>query len=201
MTGDKRTGKTASELLRELAQNEEYQSRMREQELERRNFDELLSKDEAELVQELNQSGHDVESVWDFVNTSQPYPNAIPILIDHLSKNHHPRIREGIVRALTVKEARGVATNALIKEYKESTDESEGGYKWVVANALTVTFNESSTENIAGLAINSKHTSSRILLGGILDKLNNEAAQNALEKLSIDDDPKVAARAKDYLNR
>ncbi|MEO0249525.1 MAG: hypothetical protein ABIN58_08295, partial [candidate division WOR-3 bacterium] len=53
-----------------------------------------------------DEAGLEVSSVWDLVNTSEPYPEAIPVLIKLLSQIEEPHMKEGIVRALTVKEAR-----------------------------------------------------------------------------------------------
>ena len=47
-------------------------------------------------------AGFHVESVWDFVNTADKYPAAIPILLRHVNLPYSKRIKEGIIRALTV---------------------------------------------------------------------------------------------------
>ncbi len=57
------------------------------------------------LVRELRGVGIEVQSIYDLVNTSKPYSRAYPILVRHLRLSHDTRTREGIIRALTVKEA------------------------------------------------------------------------------------------------
>jgi hypothetical protein len=46
---------------------------------------------------------------------------------------HDPRIREGIIRALTVKDAGPEAENALLQELETENDRL---MRWVIANAL-----------------------------------------------------------------
>jgi hypothetical protein len=67
-----------------------------------------LKAEEAPLLKDLKVAGWSVvESVWDLVNTSKPYPTAIPILLSHLKKPYSDRIREGIARALAAPDAAG----------------------------------------------------------------------------------------------
>jgi hypothetical protein len=89
--------------------------------------------DEADLVDELRALGFEVSSIYDFVNTSAPYQTAYPTLVRHLRLPHHPRIREGIIRALTVKDARKVAEAALLEGFQS---ESDPILRWTFANAL-----------------------------------------------------------------
>ncbi len=59
---------------------------------------------------ELEKVGIHIDSIYDLVNTSESYTEAIPILIDLVQKEFpNKRIQEGIVRALTIKEAKGKA--------------------------------------------------------------------------------------------
>lgn len=85
------------------------------------------------LVAELRQCGLDVSSVYDLVNTSQSHSNAYPVLVRHLELRHDSRIREGIIRALTVRDAGEEVESALLSEFKTETDPT---LKWVLANAL-----------------------------------------------------------------
>ncbi len=55
--------------------------------------------------------------VWDSVNRKVPYPEAIPRRWSGSPKYAIPKSRKGIVRALTVKEARGVAGKFLVEEF------------------------------------------------------------------------------------
>jgi hypothetical protein len=57
------------------------------------------------------------------------------VLILHLQRPHHPRVREGIIRALTVRDGGVDLERALLGAFKGETDRS---LRWVLANALTV---------------------------------------------------------------
>ncbi|HKY16329.1 MAG TPA: hypothetical protein VJM33_15490 [Microthrixaceae bacterium] len=61
---------------------------------------------EQPIVAELRAADVEVDSVWDLVNTSEPYPAALPVLMDHLERGDYPdRVLEGLGRALGVEPA------------------------------------------------------------------------------------------------
>ena len=103
---------------------------------------ECAPEDEA-IASEARGLGLNVTSVWDFVNNdgreylghyfSGPYEAAYPLLIKHLAIEHDPRIREGVIRALTVKDGGPPVAEALLREFER---EKEPGLRWVLANAL-----------------------------------------------------------------
>ena len=82
-------------------------------------------------------------SVWDFVNNTGlaflghtfvgPYQPAYPLLIKHLAIRHDPRIREGVIRALTVKDGGPEVAEALLNEFRS---ERSPALRWVLSNAL-----------------------------------------------------------------
>ena len=57
------------------------------------------------------------------------------MLTRHLKIPHHPRVREGIIRALTVRDGGELVWQALLHEFQRETD---AGLRWVLANALKV---------------------------------------------------------------
>jgi hypothetical protein len=136
---------TAGELLEQLAHDEDYQRRMAALEAELAPLYAAVRADEAELVEEIRQLGFDIESVWDLVNNKAhpvlqprftgPYPEAYPILVAHLARPHHQRIREGIIRALTERDAASIATEPLLRELHTERNQMT---RWVIANALRV---------------------------------------------------------------
>lgn len=61
---------------------------------------------EQPIVAALGGVGVQVDSVWDLVNTSEPYPAALPVLVEHLELGGYPdRVMESLGRALAVKPA------------------------------------------------------------------------------------------------
>jgi hypothetical protein len=143
MTKRKRT--TAAEFLARLEQDPAYLQRRAAAEaaLEARKRE--IALDERDLVREVQAQGYDVASVWDLVNNAPrpvlerrftgPYPRAYPILVRHLAVAHHERVREGVIRALTVRDGGDLVETALLVELRR---EQSSSLRWVLANALRV---------------------------------------------------------------
>jgi len=140
--------------MSQLNSDPEYLARKAKKDAEIKELGDICAKDEAELVAELKKLGLEVKSVWDLVNNSPhdflkrefsgSYEVAYPLLVKHLNINHHQRIREGIIRALSEKEAKEIAAQPLIEELHKETLKSN---KWVIANALNVMLSKSELEN------------------------------------------------------
>jgi hypothetical protein len=130
---------TAKDLHARLAADPEYQARHSAHEEHFRKVDEERRLDELPVVEEIGAAGLLIESVWDLVNTRERYPEAIPALVKHLAiKTYLPVTRAGIVRSLTVPEARGAPAKEIIRQLRESTKPEEDEFRWTAANALTV---------------------------------------------------------------
>ena len=133
----------ASDLMKKLEADPEYQEMQKRKALELKEREAVLAEDERNLIEELASIGYEVQSVWDFVNNNNlheflrkfngSYAGAYPILDKHLNIEHHPRIRQGIIRALTEKDANEVASESLLAEFYKEQDLN---LKWVFANAL-----------------------------------------------------------------
>lgn len=99
---------SAAELVRlkeEMLRNDpEYRAKVEAVEAERQERARRLREAEQPVVTDLRSAGVQVDSVWDLVNTSNPYPAALPILMDHLERGGYPeRVMESLGRALAVK--------------------------------------------------------------------------------------------------
>ena len=128
--------RTASQLMAELLADPIYVARMEAQERARQERQAQSRLEQRDLIYALRQVGLVVESVWDLVNRREAYPDAIPILVEALQKPYSAGIREGIVRALTVKESRGQAGVPLLAMLR-GTPLDQHDFRWVLANALT----------------------------------------------------------------
>lgn len=141
--------------MSQLNSDPEYLARKANKEAEIKELEEHSAKDEAELVADLNKLGLEVKSVWDLVNNSPhqflernfvgSYKVAYPLLVKHLEINHHQRIREGIIRALSEKEAREIAAKPLLAELSKEVLKSN---KWAIANALNIMLSKKELENL-----------------------------------------------------
>jgi len=154
---------TAKEFMDELEKDPEYRARTAEKERQWAQFTEMLRKDEEPLVRALTAAGwpenvrqcDDTRSVWDLVNTAVSYPHLLAVLADHITRPYHFRTKEGIARALTVREARGTPVpRVLLEELKkeaEPKDVHESSYRWCLINALVLIGDSSMTEDVRQL--------------------------------------------------
>lgn len=120
-------GKTAAEVMAELEKNKEYQAKKKARDEHFSKLEKMLSDDEKQLVEELNQAGFSVTSVWDFVNSENNYMSAEPILLKHLTIKHHPRTLAGLARSLAVPEFSGnnELWEVLTDLYKKTPSDTE----------------------------------------------------------------------------
>ena len=135
----------ASEAVEKLSQDFAYQAMLARQMDEQSDLAAECAADERECVQDIRRLGYDIDSVWDLVDSAPhpvlarrfvgPYHKAYAVLILQLHRPHHPRVREGIIRALTVRDGGVALERALLVEFNGETDRS---LRWVLANALTV---------------------------------------------------------------
>ena len=135
----------ASDLMKKLENNPEYQERIRQKKAKLQPIWDARKKDQEELVREVNECGYSIESVYDLVNNAPhaflerkhigDYSKAYPVLLKHLDIPHEWIIREGIIRALTVKDGGREVEEALLRHFE---NEKHIETKWCLANALKV---------------------------------------------------------------
>lgn len=149
------------------------------------------NKQDQHVVSALRKVGVKVSSVYDLVNTQKAYPEAIPVLIHMLPTVDEDTIKEGIVRALTVKEARGIAAKPLIAEFKKILPQEHPTkqlLKWAIGNALSVLADDSVFEEIVGLVRDKRHGKAREMLTVALGNMKNPTAVKVLTELLRDDE-------------
>ncbi|MEJ5092352.1 HEAT repeat domain-containing protein [Sphingobacterium faecium] len=161
-------------------------------------LEESLREDAAELVKELNSIGIKVNSVWDLVNTSERYADAIPILINHLKKDYHEKNIEGIIRALAVKEAVGKVTPYLITMYHQLTKDNDL-LRWVIGNTIYMTITQDDVKSILPIVQDKTNGTSRQMFVAALGKIKSEEVEDVLINLLNDDE--VVAQALGALGR
>jgi hypothetical protein len=189
--------KTAAELMAELAADASYQGKLRQIELERLAMEAETRADEESLVSDLRQAGVDVNSVWDVVNSPATDPAAVPVLVNHLGVSHGPRIREGIVRALTTPAARGIATELLLDEFLEMTDDTE--FKWLLGAAIAETATTDVIPKLIEILRDRSHGRSREMLVLALQHLPAQDVRPLLADLVHD--PELSKSVRKLMNR
>lgn len=155
---------------------------------------------EAEKIKlELAKVGVSVNDIYDLVNSDKPYPNAIPLLLGLLKEGiEHIGIKEGIIRALAVKEAIGVASPILFEEYNR-IPKDKMLLRWAIGNTIYITITDDDVKNIFPIVMNKENGISRQMFVAALGKIQSEEAEDVLIKLL--DDEEVTAHALEALGR
>ncbi len=152
----------------------------------------LREREGQRVAKALRGAGVKVDSVFDLVNTRRSYKEAIPMLMELLPTIQEPWIKEGVVRALAVKEAVGEeVARAMIREF-EAIDPSalpvEQGLKWAIANTLSVIARDPVFEEVAALARERQHGKAREMLAVALGNMRDPRAVGVLVELLGDEE-------------
>lgn len=149
---------TSLEFLKQLENDEVFQQQRSEQEKISRQREQKILEAQAILLKELKSVDIDITSVWELVNTSDSYVPAIPILLRHLRLVYSDAVKDGIARALTVKEARDFSAGSIILNELISCSEKDfPRAKWAMANALTVVASPADVDGIISLIKTNKN--------------------------------------------
>ncbi|MGQ7855231.1 HEAT repeat domain-containing protein [Pedobacter sp. WC2501] len=151
------------------------------------------AKEFGELFLELGELGLHADSIWDLVNMKGRYPDGVvDLLLRYLPFDYYDRNKEGIIRALTVKEARGKACLSLISEY-EKTPKEKSNLRWVIGNAIATTMTLKEVDWVYSTVVDKTNGSSRGMLVLALGTVKTEKSENIL--IDLLDDDEVAPQA------
>ena len=179
----KKKSMKASDFLKELESDVDYQTAAKKREEKRLADETILRKESKPLTDELKEAGVFADTVWDLVNSPNSYDAAIPVLKEHLNKGYSSEITEGIVRALTISSARGVVNKELLSMFKSTKNDE---LRWVVGNALATVATEADIAEIKELLSESSYGFSRCMLVHALARLQKRDAIPALTKYLSD---------------
>ncbi len=170
--------------LKETGQYDGMVERRRQQDEERQKRAAEWRRAEAPLVDELRAAGYAVNSAWDLVNTSTPYRSALPILLAHLPRAYPAPVREGIARALAVRDTKREGGWALLTRlFREETEKRA---KDGLAVAISAAADDEVIAEVISLARETQHGSSRVLLLRALERSTAPQARAALLDLGAD---------------
>ena len=181
-----RKGMTAAELMARLERDPVYVRRRRKREKVQKEREEEYARAEAPLVDALRAGGVQISSVWDLVNSKEPYPRQVlPILFEHLDRPYPERVREGIARALAVPESRS-RSDDLVGRFLAETDTTTHGMKWALHLAIAAAADVTVVETLSQLACDQRHGRNRALFIDALARIDDPRARIALAKLAND---------------
>jgi len=175
---------TAAELMAELNADPKFVAAREKEEEERQRRHAEYRKAEAPLVKELHAAGFAVDTAWDLVNTTAPYPEALSILLEHLGRPYPGPVLEGIARALAVPEAR-FGWPVLIARYQsERNVRAKDG----LAVAISAVADEDLIDDVIALVRDERQGPSRVLLLDALDRSKDRRAHEVLREMASDPD-------------
>ena len=147
--------------------------------------------EDARVAAKLNADGGVlVKSVFDLLNGKHSYAAAVPVLLDCLPEVRDKWIKEGVVRALSVKEARGKADAALVREFEliAPDDSGQQSLKWAIGNALSTVATDAVTDQLIRIAQDKRHGKAREMVVVALANLRDKRVVDVLLELLIDDE-------------
>ena len=191
---------TAVELQAQLQQDEEYQKWFKESEEVRTELEAAYREDEKSLIEDLLKKGFNVKSSWDLVNTKLSYKEAIPVLVKHLLKPYHIKNKEGIIRALAVKEAKGVACRAIVDEYNK-TPKDDSNYRWTFGNTMAVIMTADYIDDVIAIVKDESNGESRHMFVRALGNTKSPKAKEPLQQLLNDKSEVIRKEAQKALKK
>lgn len=193
---NRRGAVSAEELADELESNPDWVRDRDAWEAERLERARRLREAEQPIVADLRAVGVMVESIWDLVNTSDPYPATLPVLMEHLERGGYPeRVMEGLGRALAVKPA--VAFWERLKALW--LDARNPGEEDGVAVALAACATKKQLEDLIDFLSVEERGESRIFFIRSIVRVGGDRGYEVLE--SLRDDPVLGQAATARLKR
>lgn len=132
-----------------------------------------------DIKEKLLEVGVKIDTIYDLVNTKENYPEAIPSLLNLIEQDYSPEIKEGVVRSLAVKEAKGRANNILFKVYHETLD-PDSSLSWAIGNTIEVIVQDQDQDQIINILENKLNGRSRQMFAIALGKIKNEKSEDTL---------------------
>jgi hypothetical protein len=173
--------------MAELQKDPGYQAFLEESERRTQFNRENYRREAAPVLADLREADFDVESVGELVHRQREYRAAVPVLLRWLPKISDRRVREDIIRTLSVPWARPDAVRPLIAEFRKLRHPDENGIGWVIGNALEVIADDAIFEDVVAIATDKRYGSSREMVVAALGNMKNPKAKEVLIVLDDDD--------------
>jgi HEAT repeat protein len=156
-------------------------------------IDANMISDATRVKDALAKSGVEIDDVYDLVNRKVEYSKAIPVLIDLLENGIGDEVvREGVIRALAVKRAKGLAGPILIREFHRTPKEASL-LRWAIGNSMEAVMTDDCTDAVIEIVQRVDNGAAREMFVLALAKVKNERAEQTL--INLLEDEEVAAHA------
>lgn len=185
--------KTAAERLAELENDPEYVRQRDEWDAKVESQLDEMRRAEKPLVDALRSAGISVHSVWDLANTRAQYPDALPILFEHLQRPYPDLVLRGIAWALAVPASKKW-WKALLQMFQANPETTINGVKTALAGMLAAAADDDVMGDVIALVLDPKHGEHRIMLLQTLRDSARPEAHAALQGAT--GDPELAKEAK-----
>ncbi|MCA9699643.1 MAG: hypothetical protein KC431_19105, partial [Myxococcales bacterium] len=146
-----------------------------------------LERAEQPILKDLRAVGINVERVWGLLSLERPYPEAIPILLEHLQKPYPDRVLEAIGRALGVPEARE-HWDFLVERFKVAPNDTNAKMGLGDALQLIAGIDKSLLDDIIALVRDPAQGPDRLMLIPVLSKSRDPRAYETLVEMRDDPD-------------
>lgn len=140
------------------------------------------------LKGELLRVGISISDIYELVNSTESYPSAIPVLANLLRNGIEPiALREGVIRALAVKEAAGKLGKLLFDEF-DKTSNDYMTLKWAIGNTIYETATIEEEDEILKIVADKTNGISRQMFILLLGKIKSQKSENTLIDLLQDEE-------------
>jgi hypothetical protein len=158
----------------------------------------IRKKEDEFVTMELRKAGFKISSLFDLVNYKQTDFGYIDLLLNlfNSEKITDPIIKDGIIRAITVRKAKGIAENQLLEYYADlKTEEEKETIGWSIGNWFEHLYSDSYFEPIKAISSDKKNGISRQMFVMALGKTKKYKSDTDKLLLELTYDKEVALHA------
>ena len=187
-----------SEIEERIRTDPEYRARVEAHEREHQEAIRRFSEAERPIVEDLREAGFDVSSIQDLldVRDTEPYPDALPILIRHLELGGYPGdVMEALGSAVAIPQA---VDHWQVLERLYRSAESKG-MRDGLARALAACATRGQFDQLVALVGDGSRGNSRLFLLRPIKRLGRERGLEILR--SLVDDPELGNEARALVGR
>jgi hypothetical protein len=184
--------KTAAELEAVLKKDPDYQERIALKDRERSRTIADIELNSRPVLDDLEKIGINVTSLDELRTGCSRYEEAIPVLVSWLRVTESDKVKEALVRTLSVPWA-DTAEAPLVDLFLSLDSDRQHALKWAIGNALSVLAAKKNLDRLIEIARDRRHGTTRQMVVLGLANIPDERSESALIDLLAD--PEVAGHA------